>query len=134
MKITSIKRTIRNTRRFAELIKVLCKFGFRQLVQDTGLHRLLGGSKDELEAPSSNGNEALPRPVRVRMVLEELSPTFIKLGQILSTRPDLIPPEWASEFKKLQDNCQLVSFTDIYNVLIVEFPGRLDQIFSALDA
>lgn len=133
MKITSIKRTIRNTRRFAEIIKVLCKFGFRQLVQDTGLHRLLGGNKDEFEAPPGNSNEALPRPVRVRMVLEELGPTFIKLGQILSTRPDLIPPEWASEFKKLQDNCQHVPFTDIYNVLILEFPGRLDQIFSAID-
>ena len=105
MKITSIKRTIRNTRRFGEIIKVLSKFGFRQLVQDTGLHRLLGNSKEELEALSGNGNESLPRPVRVRMVLEELGPTFVKLGQILSTRPDLIPPEWANEFKKLQDNC-----------------------------
>ncbi|MBU1566647.1 MAG: AarF/ABC1/UbiB kinase family protein [Proteobacteria bacterium] len=133
MKITSIKRTIRNTRRFAEIIKVLCKFGFRQLVQDTGLHRLLGGSKDEIEIPSGNGSDALPRPVRVRMVLEELGPTFVKLGQILSTRPDLIPPEWASEFKKLQDNCQHVSFTEIYNVLTLEFPGRLDQIFTFID-
>ncbi len=133
MKITSIKRTIRNTRRFAEIVKVLSKFGFRQLVQDTGLHRLLGGNKEELETPPGNGNENLPRPVRVRMVLEELGPTFIKLGQILSTRPDLIPPEWANEFKKLQDNCQVVPFADIYQVLTLEFPGRLDLIFTSLD-
>jgi ubiquinone biosynthesis protein len=133
MKITSIKRTIRNTRRFAEIVKVLSKFGFRQLVQDTGLHRLLGGNKEEIETPPGNGNENLPRPVRVRMVLEELGPTFIKLGQILSTRPDLIPPEWANEFKKLQDNCQVVPFADIYQVLTLEFPGRLDLIFTSLD-
>ncbi len=133
MKITSIKRTIRNTRRFAEIIKVLSKFGFRQLVQDTGLHRLLGNSKEELEALAGNGHETLPRPVRVRMVLEELGPTFIKLGQILSTRPDLIPPEWASELKKLQDNCQQVPFADIYQVLTLEFPGRLDLIFTSID-
>ncbi len=132
MKITSIKRTIRNTRRFAEIIKVLTKFGFRQLVQDTGLHRLLG-SKEEFETPARNGNDILPRAIRVRMVLEELGPTFVKLGQILSTRPDLIPPEWANEFKRLQDNCQHVPFTDIFNVLSLEFPGRLDLIFSSID-
>jgi ubiquinone biosynthesis protein len=133
MKITSIKRTIRNTRRFAEIVKVLSAFGFRQLVLDTGLHRLLGTVKEEIDTSSGDYSENLPRPVRVRMVLEELGPTFIKLGQILSTRPDLIPPEWASEFKKLQDRCQQVSFTEIYKVLILEFPGRLDQLFSSIE-
>jgi ubiquinone biosynthesis protein len=133
MKITSIKRTIRNTRRFAEIVKVLSAFGFRQLVLDTGLHRLLGSTKEEIDTTSGDNRENLPRPVRVRMVLEELGPTFIKLGQILSTRPDLIPPEWANELKKLQDRCQQVSFTEIYQVLILEFPGRLDQLFSSIE-
>lgn len=133
MKITSITRTIRNTKRVAEIIKVLTKFGFRQLVQDTGLNRLLGGTKEEVDTLGGNGDETLPRPVRVRMVLEELGPTFIKLGQILSTRPDLIPPEWANEFKKLQDNCQQVPFAEIYQVLTLEFPGRLELLFSAIE-
>ncbi len=133
MKITSIKRTIRNTRRFAEIVKVLSAFGFRQLVLDTGLHRLLGNAKEEINTSSGNDSEKLPRPVRVRLVLEKLGPTFIKLGQILSTRPDLIPPEWANEFKKLQDRCQHVSFTEIYKVLIMEFPGRLDLLFASIE-
>ncbi len=133
MKITSITRTIRNTRRVAEIIKVLTKFGFRQLVQDTGLNRLLGGTKEELDTPAGTSDETLPRPVRVRMVLEELGPTFIKLGQILSTRPDLIPPEWANEFKKLQDDCQQVPFAEIYHVLTLEFPGRLELLFGAVE-
>ncbi len=133
MKITSIKRTIRNTRRFAEIVKVLSAFGFRQLVLDTGLHRLLGSIKEENNTASGDSSESLPRPVRVRMVLEELGPTFIKLGQILSTRPDLIPPEWASEFKKLQDRCQHVAFSEIYKVLVLEFPGRLDLLFSSIE-
>lgn len=133
MKITSIKRTIRNTKRLAEIVGVLSKFGFRQLILDTGLHRLLGSTKDDLETSEANSAESIPRSVRVRMVLEELGPTFIKLGQILSTRPDLIPPEWANEFKKLQDSCQHVNFKEIYNVLALEFPGRLDQLFSTID-
>ena len=82
---------------------------------------------------TGNIPESLPRPVRVRRVLEELGPTFIKLGQILSTRPDLIPPEWANELKKLQDRCRHVSFKEIYHVLTMEFPGRLDLLFSSIE-
>jgi ubiquinone biosynthesis protein len=132
MKITSIKRTIRNTKRLAEIFKVLSKFGFRQLIHDTGLYRLLS-TRDEFDTPSGNREEELPRPERVRRVLEELGPTFIKLGQILSTRPDLIPPEWANELKKLQDDCQQVPFAEIHQVLTLEFPGRLELLFSSID-
>jgi ubiquinone biosynthesis protein len=133
MKITSIKRTIRNTRRLAEIIKVLSALGFRQLVLDTGLHRILGRKKEEIDSSVSDNTNSLPAPVRVRMVLEELGPTFIKLGQILSTRPDLVPSEWANEFKKLQDNCQHIPFSEIYQVLVLEFPGRLDLLFSTIE-
>jgi ubiquinone biosynthesis protein len=133
MKITSIKRTIRNTRRLAEIIKVLSALGFRQLVLDTGLYRILGSRKEEIDSSVSDNTNNLPAPVRVRMVLEELGPTFIKLGQILSTRPDLVPSEWANEFKKLQDDCQHIPFSEIYQVLVLEFPGRLDQLFSTIE-
>jgi len=133
MKITSIKRTINNTKRLAEIVKVLSKFGFRQLVIDTGLHRLLGNVKEVEESSQSGGTEGLPRPVRVRMVLEELGPTFVKFGQILSTRPDLIPLEWTQELKKLQDRCQHVPFSAIHQVLALEFPGRLELLFSTIE-
>jgi ubiquinone biosynthesis protein len=133
MKITSIKRTIRNTKRLAEIIKVLSKFGFQQLVIDTGLHRLLGNDREKFPSDSVDKPETLPRAVRVRLVLEELGPTFVKLGQILSTRPDLIPPEWADELKTLQDNCHQIPFTEIYQVLNLAFPGRLGELFSSIE-
>lgn len=133
MKITSIKKTFRNTKRLAEIIKVLSKFGFRQLVIDTGLHRLLGNGREKIPQANSETSKDLPRAVRVRLVLEELGPTFIKLGQILSTRPDLIPPEWADEFKTLQDNCQQIPFDEIHKLLNLDFPGRLDQLFNSID-
>lgn len=134
MKITSIKKTIRNTKRFAEIVKVLSKFGFRQLVVDTGLNRVLGQSKNDLEIElEDTSGGSLPAQVRLRMVLEELGPTFIKLGQLLSTRPDLIPPEWAEEFKKLQDSCNQVPFSEIYDVLDLEFPGRLSLLYSFIE-
>jgi len=133
MKITSIKKTIRNTKRFTEIVKVLTKFGFRQIVLDTGLNRLLGHTKNDVEIDITENSKSLPAQVRLRMVLEELGPTFIKLGQLLSTRPDLIPPEWAEEFKKLQDNCKQVPFSEIHDVLNLEFPGRLGLIFSSVE-
>lgn len=133
MKITAIRRTIRNTKRLAEIVKVLSKFGFRQLVHDTGIYRLLGAVREESEPYETVRLENLSGPERVRMVLEELGPTFVKFGQILSTRPDLIPAAWATEFKKLQDSCRHVPFEDIYQTLLMEFPGRLDYLFAEIE-
>jgi len=133
MKITTIKKTIRNTKRIAEIVKVLSTFGFQQLVHDTGLARFLPSTQSAETDGEKTSSTDLPRQVRARMVLEELGPTFIKLGQILSTRPDLIPPEWTNEFKKLQDRVTPVEFSAIFSVLNLEFPGRLDQLFSSID-
>jgi ubiquinone biosynthesis protein len=129
MKLNSIKRTIQNTKRLAEILSVLTKFGFRQAIVDSGLSRILDLKREDAGEDAAG---TLPKSVRVRMALEELGPTFIKLGQILSTRPDLIPPEWAEEFKRLQDRCTPVPFEDIRQVLSIEFAGRLELLFSSI--
>lgn len=127
MKIISIKRTIQNTRRLAEILTVLTQFGFRRVIIDSGLSSFFDLKKVHSGEVTSNH---LPKAVRIRMAMEELGPTFIKLGQILSTRPDLIPPEWTEEFKKLQDRCTPVPFEEIQGVLAMEFVGRLEHLFS----
>ncbi len=134
MKIGNIKQTIRNTKRIAEIIKVLSKFGFQQVVLDTGLYRLLDMvHREEIDTSAAEKTSHLPREVRVRMVLEELGPTFIKLGQILSTRPDLIPVAWTEELKKLQDSCASVGFQEISRILEEDFPGQLGDLFDRID-
>ncbi len=130
MKIVNISRTIRNTKRLAEIIKVLSAYGFRQVLIDSGINRLL--EKEDV-GPENGAASNIPKPVRFRRVLEELGPTFIKCGQVLSTRPDLIPAEWAEELKKLQDRCNELPFSDIYEVLSLEFPGRLDLLFASIE-
>ena len=60
-------------------------------------------------------------PKEVRLALEELGPTFIKAGQLLSTRPDLISPAFIKEFRKLQDNVQIDPFTTVKKTLEAEY-------------
>lgn len=134
MKVTSIQRTIRSTKRLTAILKVLSNFGFKEIIVDMGLDSLVTWKKENEHPENDSDPSNFSRPVRIRKVLEELGPTYIKLGQILATRPDLIPLEWAEEFKNLQDNCGQVAFAEIEEVLSKEFPGgRLESLFSSIE-
>ena len=73
------------------------------------------------------------RPLHLRLALEELGTTFIKLGQILSTRADLLPPEYLAELTKLQDSAPVVAFEEIQEVLVTELGQPIEQIFAHFD-
>ncbi|MNJ93264.1 putative protein kinase UbiB [compost metagenome] len=72
-------------------------------------------------------------PIRMRMSFEELGPTFVKLGQLLATRPDLVPEEYVTEFEKLHDRVQPLSFEVIEEVLKEEFGNSLYKKFESID-
>ena len=72
-------------------------------------------------------------PVNVRLAFEDLGPTFVKIGQILSVRPDLIPSPYLREFQKLQDNVRPEKYEDIQAAVEESLHGRLDQLFFAFD-
>jgi len=67
---------------------------------------------------------------RLRMSFEQLGPTFVKLGQLLATRPDLIPQAFSEEFKKLHDQVQGVPFDEIERVLVTHFGASLEEVFA----
>ena len=73
------------------------------------------------------------RPLHLRLALEELGTTFIKLGQILSTRADLLPPEYLVELSKLQDGAAPVPFEEIQEVLAAELGQPIEHIFAQFD-
>jgi ubiquinone biosynthesis protein len=75
----------------------------------------------------------LDSPERVRRALEELGSTFVKLGQILSTRVDLFPPEWIAEFEKLQDQAAAVPFDLIRRQIAEDLNADPDIVFNGLD-
>lgn len=77
--------------------------------------------------------EDLSAPERVRLCFEKLGPTFVKLGQLLATRPDLIPLEYSEEFKKLHDQVPGVPFKEIESILVKHFGGPINEVFAAFD-
>ncbi|WP_045212037.1 ABC1 kinase family protein [Desulfonatronovibrio magnus] len=117
-------KSIAHIGRFREIIAKLIKYGFDDIV-------------DRLEIPGRKYLEKihvhdthLNTWERMRMVLEELGPTFIKCGQILSQRADLLPPELLHELRKLQDDVPAEEFSRIKDVVEKSFKQPLDSIFS----
>ncbi|MFZ0928437.1 MAG: AarF/UbiB family protein [Syntrophobacteraceae bacterium] len=121
---------LKGLRRFGAITGVLVKHGFGDL-----LERLLGGGKTRPEV--SDGDMFLqsgfPSARRIRLVLEELGPSFVKLGQLMSTRADIFPPEYIAEFKKLQDMVPPVSFEEVKVVIERELGRPLLEIFAEFD-
>jgi len=115
--------TIRNVKRYAEIIDVLVRYGFEDMVMLLGLDGVLERGVRLLRGGQEPKGEtlALPRAARVRMVMEELGPTFMKLGQMLSCRKDLVPAEWATEFAKLQAKGPQLEYEVIAETLKEEF-------------
>jgi ubiquinone biosynthesis protein len=126
-------RTLHHLRRYRHILAVLMKYGFAEVAGrlGRGVRKLLGRKAVPREVAPSE--EPLTRPQRVRLALEELGPTFIKLGQLLSTRPDLIPPEYARELEKLQDRVGPEDFKDIRDQVESELGGALEDFFEEFD-
>ena len=106
MKITAIPQLYRNLKRWREILAVLRRYGLADWLTQFRLpfrHVL----KDRRGIPLSTYS----REQRVRMALTDLGPTFIKLGQILAARPDLVGPKLAEELKRLRANA--VSYTHL---------------------
>ncbi|MFO7553731.1 MAG: AarF/ABC1/UbiB kinase family protein [Desulfobacterales bacterium] len=114
--------------RLGKIIRILLRHGFgniaERLFKKTEIKPI---EKEEKEWMAQNG---FPSPRRVRLVLEELGPSFIKLGQLFSTRADIFPPEYIEEFTKLQDQVPPVPFNQIRDIIQKELRRPLEGIFA----
>lgn len=129
-----IKQTIRDIQRAREIVTVLIQYGFTDVVQILGIDSIVHAGRRRLRLIRPDQEiERLPRAVRMRKALEELGPTFIKMAQVLSTRPDLIPVDWAREFSKLQDDVSRVSHDRIKAVIEGELGDRIESLFESID-
>jgi len=126
-------RPMRHARRYREITATFVRHGFGflfdQLEPDwRSLRRIL-------QLPARKHVPAPPEDLAIhfRLALEELGPTFVKLGQILSTRPDLLPPEYITELAKLQDEVPPEHWEAIHALLTQELGGKPEKVFASIN-
>lgn len=127
-----IGRRYRHITRYRQIATVLLKHGFGDLMSTLGMHRRLGLDKRRISAGGTPAAH-LTRWQRIRMAMEELGPSFVKLGQILATRPDMIPQELCDELAKLHDTVAPFPFNQAKQTVEAELGGSLDTIFEEFD-
>lgn len=132
-KIGVIGRTYRHLSRYRQILAVLFKYGFDDLIEVLKIDQYIEVGRQMISGGRSEPVKRLSRAVRVRMALEELGPTFIKLGQVLSARPDLVAAEFSTELVKLQDRVPPCEFADIRKIVEAELGGSLETRFSRFD-
>jgi len=131
-KLGAIGRTYRHINRYHRILRVLFKYGFDDLVDRLHIDQYLETGLRMINRKPREQISRLSRAERLRLVFEELGPTFIKLGQLLSTRPDIIPPDYLEELAKLQDKVPPFSYTDVCTIFEEEMgkqPGELFRLF-----
>lgn len=123
--------TKRELRRAWQIIKVSGRFGLVPLIQASGVNRWFGFRLwwRRMERRFQH----IPPPVRLRLALSELGTTFIKLGQVLSARSDLLPPEYLAELSKLQDEVPALPFEEMRPVFIASFGLPPEAAFAEFD-
>jgi ubiquinone biosynthesis protein len=105
---------VRDLSRLHEIASILIKYGWGDFVRVLGIGTVLERAGRILHTSSKHNDIAdLDPAIRVRLALEELGPTFVKLGQLLATRVDLLPPAWIVELEKLQSHVPPVPFAEI---------------------
>ncbi|MFC4618757.1 ABC1 kinase family protein [Camelliibacillus cellulosilyticus] len=126
-----IKR-MQHLNRYREIAIALIKYGFGYIVKDVGLFPPLSLPKRLVK--DLNKEREKPVGKRLRLLMEELGPTFIKLGQLLSIRRDLVPEPIADELEKLQDEVTPISGTAIQQIIEEEFGAPIQAIFQSFDS
>jgi ubiquinone biosynthesis protein len=115
-------------RRYGKIVDALIKYEFGYIVDRMGL-RNLRPLRSRIRRQEKVLKDTDTGPMKARMMLEELGPTYIKLGQILSMRQDLIPPEYANEFSKLQDDVQPFEMNEVEKLIRAELGSEIKDIY-----
>lgn len=134
MQLRKIGQKIRDIRRLNQILRILTKHGFGFAIQQLHLEEHVVGRSIIKTRVLRRFTEPLEsRAVRLRKVLEELGPTFVKFGQILSVRPDLVPLDLCNELSKLQDRVPPFGYEDVKRQIKESFGSYPEELFSTFD-
>lgn len=124
---------VRDLPRLHDIASVMIRYGWGDLVRLLGIGNLLEQAGRILHWHSHSDIAQLDAPVRIRRALEELGPTFVKLGQLLATRVDMFPPQWIAEFEKLHNHVPAVPYDVLNPHLVQALGGEPTGIFAEFD-
>jgi ubiquinone biosynthesis protein len=134
--VSPVKTAVQDIRRFRDIASVLTRHGFSAVARTAGLGRFLPEEQDPVEFESADelfGEDRSETAARFRNVLEDLGPTFVKLGQVLSTRPDIMPPEFIEELKHLQDKVPALPFDEVKEQVEDKLDRRLEDAYESFE-
>ena len=114
------------------MIAVFVRFGFASILHSVALDRFLR-RRDKPGEKADAATAGLAMPVRLRLALEEIGATAIKIGQVLSTRPDLLPPDYIYELRKLQEEVPPFPYEQVQQILEQELGAPFEELFAEFD-
>src|SRR5512143_2779443 len=128
------RRHLRDIPRLGRIIAVASRHGFGHLVEQLGLERFfsLGRRMVTFKKPPPLGHR-ISAPERLRLMFEDLGPTFIKFGQVLACRPDMLPIEYARELLKLTDSVAPFPSAEAQKIIEQELHAPINSIFKDFD-
>jgi ubiquinone biosynthesis protein len=133
-KLGVIGRTYRHLNRYRQILAVFLSYGFGDLLDLLKLDQYIEAGIKLISRERAAPANRYSRAVRIRMAIEELGPTYVKFGQILSTRPDLIPMDLVNELARLQDNVPPCGFDEISAVVEKELGVGPDEAFAEFES
>jgi ubiquinone biosynthesis protein len=123
-----IRKRIRHIQRYREIVYAFIRYGFGYIIKELGLLEVLSMPKRLfVEVKTESHNKSIGE--RIKLFLQELGPTFVKIGQVASTRYDLIPAEVIKELEKLQDEAPQFPYETVVEIIEQELGHPLNQIF-----
>ncbi|MBL7075294.1 2-polyprenylphenol 6-hydroxylase [candidate division KSB1 bacterium] len=131
MQITKFTKTYRHLKRYRQILMILVKYGFDDVINRLKIEYYIKLGKKVIPRLKERDLEKVTRAQRVRLAFEELGPTFVKLGQMLSVRPDLIPEDFINEFKKLQDEVPPFPVQQAREVIQAQLGAPVEQLFDS---
>jgi ubiquinone biosynthesis protein len=117
--------------RLAAIVGLFTRYGLRDVARQQGLLALIDGGEPDL--PPDEAAERGEQAECFRKRLVELGPAYVKLGQLLSTRPDLLPEPYIRELERLQDDVGPIALEDVERTIEEELGGRLSKLFDRFD-
>lgn len=132
LEIFKLRKTYRNINRIRQILNVFVKHGFGQFIELLNLHKFIPFRR-RLKLVSAQELIETTIPERLRQVFEELGPSFIKLAQVLASRPDLISERYANEFEKLQDEVAPFPFEEVKEIFEKDIGQSLEDVFTSIE-